>query len=629
MRIRLLLLWVYQLARWLASGCLLLWVMQEWGRQFPARPDSLWLLGISLLWFPFVILAPLSSVLAQRLPGRWVLFVSSGYTLVMVGLFVGAAQPEIIYWAFAVMGLSLAEPALKVLLWSGTQAARVHFMRQNAWLTSASVAAFAAGLLLGQRWTGQDWSGLPLALIVPMGLYLLSMMVALPIAFPGAQLPAKDAPTKSFVQMARIIMTEKELRPLFLGQALLTGLFAATAYLLILLRSSYGPGAGQLFQETVLSLTGGFLGAGLVTGCQWHPRRALGWVSIGATGPCLVLLLLTLGVSPSNGMAITLGVCAAMAILPLRSVFQAYLNKEQQYDGLAFQGMANALALIAGPAAIFLHAVAAPSSSTGPVPLLLAVALIMVVWIWTVYYREFMEQMMEILVFPLHRLHRHGPGLWATPWRGPLIIVANHAAWFDPIFVARTVPCRIIPLMTSTFYDLPVLRILMRYVVRAVRVQFSQYRREVPEIREAIDALNNGECLVIFPEGRLRRKLERPLSKFGQGVWHILSEKPDIPVVTCWIEGNWGSFFSYDKGKPTKNKPMDFWRRIDVAVNEPLQIDPDLLTDHRQLRRFLMERCLETRKFIPGLQPLPVESIPEEEDPTEQEEQVEQLDSDR
>ena len=53
-----------------------------------------------------------------------------------------------------------------------------------------------------------------------------------------------------------------------------------------------------------------------------------------------------------------------------------------------------------------------------------------------------------------------------------------------------------------------------------------------------------------------------PLSQFGQGVWHILHERPDTPVVVCWIEGGWGCYFSYYNGPPTVNKRFDWWRRI-------------------------------------------------------------------
>ena len=95
------------------------------------------------------------------------------------------------------------------------------------------------------------------------------------------------------------------------------------------------------------------------------------------------------------------------------------------------------------------------------------------------------------------------------------------------------------------------------------------YRREAPELREAVAALDRGECVLIFPEGYMRRRVERPLRQFGQGVWHILRERPQTPVVVCWIEGGWGSYTSYYNGPPTVNKKVDWARHIDIGVSAP------------------------------------------------------------
>ena len=74
-------------------------------------------------------------------------------------------------------------------------------------------------------------------------------------------------------------------------------------------------------------------------------------------------------------------------------------------------------------------------------------------------------------------------------------------------------------------------------VVGAIRVEEARLRREVPQLHEAIATLDQGEVVLLFPEGSLRRREDRPLKLFGQGVWHILHQRPLTPVVVCWIEG--------------------------------------------------------------------------------------------
>ena len=61
---------------------------------------------------------------------------------------------------------------------------------------------------------------------------------------------------------------------------------------------------------------------------------------------------------------------------------------------------------------------------------------------------------------------------------GPLLVVANHAAWLDTLWLAKVLPRRLTPMMTSVFYDLPGMRFLMRHVAGAIRVQASTFRRE-------------------------------------------------------------------------------------------------------------------------------------------------------
>ena len=85
-----------------------------------------------------------------------------------------------------------------------------------------------------------------------------------------------------------------------------------------------------------------------------------------------------------------------------------------------------------------------------------------------------------------------------------------------------------------------------------------------------------------------------------------MKERPDTPVVVCWIEGGWGSYFSYFKGPPTKNKRFDIARPLGIAVGEPHPLDAEVLADHRKTRQYLMEQCGQMREHL-GLEPIAVQ----------------------
>jgi len=220
------------------------------------------------------------------------------------------------------------------------------------------------------------------------------------------------------------------------------------------------------------------------------------------------------------------------------------------------------------------------------------------------YCRELIEQSLEFVLWIWYPVRGYGPGLLSSPTRGPMVVVANHAAWFDPIWVAKVMPVQLRPMMIARFFDLPVIRFLMHRVFHAIRVADSRFRREAPEVQEAIAALERGQNLLIFPEGWLRRKEDQSLRRFGQGIYQILREKPQTPVIACWLEGNWGSYFSFFNGPPTQNKKMDWFHRIRIGVSDPEVLPLELLHDGHQTRRHLMQAVLNARRFL-GLEPLP------------------------
>jgi 1-acyl-sn-glycerol-3-phosphate acyltransferase len=248
----------------------------------------------------------------------------------------------------------------------------------------------------------------------------------------------------------------------------------------------------------------------------------------------------------------------------------------------------------------------------------ITIVLLLTVFAWMVFFRPALELFVETVFWPVYRLKKIGPGFNSMPWKGPCLVIANHGAMLDPMWIAKFIPMPTTPMMTSRFYDLPIISWLMRKVVGTIRVPDAPLRREAPEIQEAIAALDRNDCVVIFPEGWLRRKDEVPLRRFGRGAWQILQARPTTPVFALWIEGNWGSFFSWKGSPPMKGKPIDFWRKIRIAGIEGRFVPPEVLANHLATRGLLMQWVLEARS-LHGLPPIESVSIPKEEHEDEKE----------
>lgn len=232
------------------------------------------------------------------------------------------------------------------------------------------------------------------------------------------------------------------------------------------------------------------------------------------------------------------------------------------------------------------------------------------VWCWLRLFRPFFELCCEFVFTVLYAIRVKGPGVERVPPFGPVLVIANHASWFDPLFLAKFIPRPVTPMMTESFYKVWFIRPILQHVFRVIVVAEKAHRREAPELREAIEALGRGECVVLFPEGFLRRKEDVELRRFAQGVWHILTARPETPVVACWIEGSWGSKFSWRGGPPgAKAKRTDFRRRIQVGVSGPEVVPSEVLADQMATRIHLMNRVSGARRHV-GLNPLPEYELP-------------------
>jgi 1-acyl-sn-glycerol-3-phosphate acyltransferase len=361
-----------------------------------------------------------------------------------------------------------------------------------------------------------------------------------------------------------------------------------------------------------------YIGGGLVgvflTWPYWSRYRVLGLVPYAATGAAVVALV---GGDPggwpvwlAGAFPLLLGV-ARGAIVRHRARF----NDESRRH-----------LLVVGAAGLIGWGIAIGFAVAGPTDpgargvcrwLLVGLTAWAAAQAWLTLLRPAVELTAEPVLWLLSRVRATGPGLTEFPRSGPVLVIANHAAWFDPLYLAKVLPRPVTPMMTARFYNLPILRPLLTHVVRVIVVPESPLRREAPEVSEAIAALDVGQVVVIFPEGYLRRKEDQLLRRFGQGVWQILQARPETPVVACWIEGAWGSYTSYHNGPPTKNKKLDVRRPINIGLPAPEVVPADVLADHLPTRVYLMNRVLEARKHL-GLPPVPPVELPTRDEPAEE-----------
>jgi 1-acyl-sn-glycerol-3-phosphate acyltransferase len=614
-RIRFVFLWLSQVARVLADSCLRVFVVLELAQLGGGNQEAAWHIVTAILMVPAVLLAPVNGAICNSLPKPLVLAGSAAWCLGVTVLFVLASGPWPACWAVVVLGAAIYSPTRYALLPAAALDTRIPLPRINGWIEMGAVVAVVGGMVSGldaHNYRAGPWEA---AVLLAAGLNLVGLLAALPVKFPSdvRRPEAAAQAVAGFFRDCRRIWNVPEARGCLFGLALLRGLLTGMTGAVAAATLN-----GTFELERLIPIGGWLMGGvalgSVLAGLQRHPRRVLGLVPIGATGLAVGLVPLALGLLPSPVACVLLGIMAGLVNVPLAATYQADVPADARGNAMSVRNFADytlialASATLAGLAHFELVSVA------GQFWLVAGVAAVATIVCWRALFREFLELLTEFAVRPMYRIRGHGPGLDQFPAQGPVVIVANHSAWLDPVWLAKVLPRRLIPMMTSIFYDLPVMRWVMVHVAHAIRVQAGKFRREVPELKEAVAVLDRGDCLMVFPEGAMRKQADKPLRQFGQGVWHILHERPATPVVTCWIEGGWGSYFSYYNGQPTKNKRLDFGRHIDIAVSPPEVLPKDVLDNQKTTRAYLMRSCLEARQLL-GLEVPPLEPPQEGDDP--------------
>jgi 1-acyl-sn-glycerol-3-phosphate acyltransferase len=583
------------------------------------RPAALagWL-GLSSV--PALVLAPLVGVLAGS---RW-----NRPLLVVTPL----AATALLYWAAfdpgvpplsvaGVLALNLAflTAATVVRLTSLGRQEHVSVSTLSVGIALCLVAAGGFGGFLGTS-TDKLPLGLGVALLLTAGFCAVYMREPLSDTVPLAR-----GFVRPFLEGLRESVRQRRARQALIGLGIWSFVAVTSAVILVRLESLValdrdraehtglliGDGPDSVSALAVLRFLSACAVGVLVTAIQRHPYRHAGFVLYAAAAALGALLWLRFG-DAATGPLVLLGFALGLALSPLLNFYLVWTDPK--HHGVA----AGLVVAVVCAAALVLAAVLVnlgddPAAARASLlNILLGITGLSLVGGIAAFFRPALELTLEVFFWPIYRIRAVGPGLDRLPVRGPCLVIGNHAGWFDPLFFAKILPAPVIPMMSSKFYDLPVISWLMRHIIGTIRVPDKTVRHEAPELKEAVAGLDRGECIILFPEAYLRRKEEIPLRRFGRGVWQILNDRPETPLFACWIEGAWGSFVSFRGGPPGKGKRLDFWRPIRIGVLGPIRVDPLTLKDHMATRLSLMQQVSEARRPL-GLEPLLLPSLQEAE----------------
>jgi 1-acyl-sn-glycerol-3-phosphate acyltransferase len=172
-------------------------------------------------------------------------------------------------------------------------------------------------------------------------------------------------------------------------------------------------------------------------------------------------------------------------------------------------------------------------------------------------------------------------GLEHVPPQGCFLVAANHKSYLDPPFLGAALPRELHYFAKRQLFDLPLFGALIR-VYGAVPVNREGFDRR--SVSAALEILERGDGLLVFPEGtRIRR---RGLAEPKEGIG-MLALRSGAPVVPAFIASTW--------------EPRRRWyRRVPIVIRfgpalrfDRVRAGPAARERYGEIAREVMERIRE------------------------------------
>ncbi len=150
-------------------------------------------------------------------------------------------------------------------------------------------------------------------------------------------------------------------------------------------------------------------------------------------------------------------------------------------------------------------------------------------------------------------------GIENIPENGAVIIASNHLSLWDPPIVGYAVPRPVNFMAKEELFTIPLFGLLIRRL-KAFPVKRGSADRTA--IRHAINILESGQVVGLFPEGTRSKK--GSLGEFEPGIGLIAFKANAVVIPTAIINSN--KIFSSDKFLP----------QLKVVFGNPIFVSPEL-----------------------------------------------------
>ena len=275
-----------------------------------------------------------------------------------------------------------------------------------------------------------------------------------------------------------------------------------------------------------------------------------------------------------------IGLFGGFYIVPLFSLIQQRSEPQHLSRVIAGNNIFNALLMVLSA----VMAIVLLGAGVSIAELFLIVAIlnaVVAVYIYTLVPEFFMRFCVWLLIHSVYHVRKQG--LDNIPDEGAAVLVCNHVSYVDALIIAGCIrrPMRFV--MYYKIYNLPLLKSLFK-TAGAIPIAGKYEDPELMEraFKEIEKALDNGDLVCIFPEGKLTRNGQ--MNKFRPGVERILQAN-SVPVLPMALNGLWGSAFS--------RHPSNIFLRILKGIRSSIELRIEPLLPAENVTAEVLQKRVE------------------------------------
>ena len=553
--------------------------MQAAAGEASALNSFQYVLGLCLV-VPFLLFSPFAGWLADRLPKNRVVRWSVWFQLIVLCGMLWALSIQSLVAASVMFFLLATQSALLSPAKMGIVKELVPGHRLG--LASGLMEMFAILAILGGqilagfvfaaevKEVGDGWE----AAMGPVKILTLSALVALVCGF-----LIQKTPSQTQVPLSRDVIFShlRELRlvvgPLGLARpALLVAFFWGFAGFLnlicIQLAQELGGGTemGTVTAWLLIAASGGIaIGSG-VSGYLSRKKIEVGLAPIGGLVMTLGATLLTF--STPGGFAFHfwlgfVGFGASMLVVPMTAVLLEESPVDKRGSVISASNILNNAAGVLGVVAQgVLRWVGVPV--WGQCALLTLVAIVLAIYLVRTSGAEMIRFIGERLLRVFYKIDVRG--VENLPKDSGALLLPNHVTYADAFVLSLGVLPRKLRFLMDA-------ELSQRWWARSFVKMFNTVPISPKKAKEAIsitaDAVKEGGLVTIYPEGQLTRT---GMLNELRGGYMLIARRAQEPVVPIYVDGLWGSVFSYSDGKFLKKWPTRWSYDVRIEIGKPYDV---------------------------------------------------------